>query len=510
MTGPTRPRPMFRLGHLLERRAQLHPDRTALVFGERTWTYGQLRDWIVASARQLRRHGAGPGSVVAYAGASRPEVFVLMYATSRIGGVFVPVNGAATPPEIAYLLADSGADVLITDAACAAKLVGDGTAPPDITRLCLDEEPPGGYAPLNRTPDEPVGDDAPAPVTEDDLALIAYTSGTSGRPKGVLLTHGNVFWSCVNGLLGLDLARDDVTLITTPVFHIAVLSGVGSYTWAKGGTVVLEPAFSVDNFLTTVRRHRVSVTFAVPAMLALLARHPGFAAADLSSLRWILSGGAAAPAAVADVFHRRGIPVLSSYGLTETAAGVTYRDPRDGPGCSGEAGLAAPLAEVRIVGPDNRPAPHGTTGEIVVRSPSVAAGYLGLPEESAAARDAGGWFHGGDRGYMDSEGRLVVVGRMKDTIITGGENVDPTEVEEALAACPCVDEAAVVGTPDPVWGEVVTAIVVPAEGADCSLEDIQTFLSASLTRHKIPRRLEVRDRLPRTATGKLQRSLLRG
>jgi fatty-acyl-CoA synthase len=487
---------MFRLGHLLERRAQLHPHRTALVFGDRAWTYGQLRDWIVASARQLRRHGAGPGSVVAYAGASRPEVFVLMYATSRIGGVFVPVNGAATPPEIAYLLADSGADVLVTDAACAAKLVGDGAVPPDITRLCLDEEP--------------VGDDAPASVTEDDLALIAYTSGTSGRPKGVLLTHGNVFWSCVNGLLGLDLARDDVTLITTPVFHIAVLSGVGSYTWAKGGTVVLEPAFSVDTFLTTVRRHRVSVTFAVPAMLALIARHPGFAAADLSSLRWILSGGAAAPAPVAEVFHRRGIPVLSSYGLTETAAGVTYRDPRDGPGCSGEAGLAAPLAEVRIVDPDNRPLPHGTTGEIVVRSPSVAAGYLGLPEDSAAARDAGGWFHGGDRGYLDPEGRLVVVGRMKDTIITGGENVDPTEVEEALAACPCVDEAAVVGTPDPVWGEIVTAIVVPAEGADCSLEDIQTFLSASLTRHKIPRRLEVRDRLPRTATGKLQRSLLRG
>ncbi|WP_327730936.1 AMP-binding protein [Streptomyces sp. NBC_00487] len=509
MTGPTRSRSMFRLGQLLERRAQLHPDRTALVFGDRAWTYGQLRDWIVASARQLRRHGAGPGSVIAYAGASRPEVFVLMYATSRIGGVFVPVNGAATPPEIAYLLADSGADVLITDAPCAAKLVGGGV-PPGVTRLCLDEEPPDGYTPLNRTPDEPVGDDTPAPVTEDDLALIAYTSGTSGRPKGVLLTHGNVFWSCVNGLLGLDLARDDVTLITTPVFHIAVLSGVGSYTWAKGGTVVLEPTFSVDGFLTTVRRHRVSVTFAVPAMLALIARHPGFAAADLSSLRWILSGGAAAPAPVAEVFHRRGIPVLSSYGLTETAAGVTYRDPRDGPGCSGEAGLAAPLAEVRIVGADNRPVPHGTTGEIVVRSPSVAAGYLGLPEDSAAARDADGWFHGGDRGYMDSEGRLVVVGRIKDTIITGGENVDPTEVEEALAACPCVDEAAVVGTPDPVWGEVVTAIVVPAEGADCSLEDIQTFLSASLTRHKIPRRLEIRERLPRTATGKLQRSLLRG
>ncbi|PNG20832.1 AMP-binding protein [Streptomyces cahuitamycinicus] len=139
MTGPTRPRPMFRLGHLLERRAQLHPDRTALEFGDRAWTYGQLRDWIVASARQLRRHGAGPGSVVAYAGASRPEVFVLMYATSRIGGVFVPVNGAATPPEIAYLLADSGADLLVTNATCAAKLADDGTVPPDVTRLCLDE-----------------------------------------------------------------------------------------------------------------------------------------------------------------------------------------------------------------------------------------------------------------------------------------------------------------------------------------------------------------------------------
>ncbi|MFE9644410.1 class I adenylate-forming enzyme family protein [Streptomyces sp. NPDC006365] len=510
MTGPTRPRPMFRLGHLLERRAQSHPDHTALVFGDRAWTYGQLRDWIVTTARQLRLHGAGPDSVVAYAGASRPEVFVLMYATARLGGVFVPVNGAATPPEIAYLLADSGTDILVTDAACATKLADDGTVPADITRVCLDEEPPDGYAPPSRTADEPVGDDTPAPVTEDDLALIAYTSGTSGRPKGVLLTHGNIFWSCVNGLLGLDLARDDVTLITTPVFHIAVLSGVGSYTWAKGGTVILEPAFTVDGFLKTVRQHRVTVTFAVPAMLALIGRHPDFAAADLSSLRWILSGGAAAPASVAEVFHRRGIPVLSSYGLTETAAGVTYRDPRDGPGCSGEAGLAAPLTELRIVDPENRPVPRGATGEIVVRGPSVTSGYLGLPEETAASRDAEGWFHGGDRGYLDPEGRLVVAGRIKDTIITGGENVDPTEVEDALEACPSVYEVAVVGTPDPVWGEVVTAIVVPAEGADCSLEDIQTFLSASLTRHKIPRRLELRDHLPRTATGKLQRKLLRG
>jgi fatty-acyl-CoA synthase len=210
------------------------------------------------------------------------------------------------------------------------------------------------------------------------------------------------------------------------------------------------------------------------------------------------------------MFHRRGIPVLSSYGLTETAAGITYRDPRDGAGRSGEAGIAAPLNEIRIVDPENRPVSHGTTGEVVVCGPSVTSGYLGLPEETAASRDAGGWFHGGDRGYLDPEGRLVVVGRIKDTIITGGENVDPIEVEEALEACPSVYEVAVVGTLDPVGGEVVTAIVVPADGADCSLEDIQTFLSASLTRHKIPRRLELRDHLPRTATGKLQRNLLRG
>lgn len=512
MTGPIRPGSMFRMGHLLERRARLHPDRRALVFGDRAWTYGQLRDWIVNTARHLRLHGAGPGSVVAYAGTSRPEVFVLMYATARLGGVFVPVNGSATAPEMSYLLADSGTDVLVTDTDCAAKLSDGGTVPARVTRLCLEEEPPAGWSVLARTPpgaaDEP--GDVPAAVTEDDLALIAYTSGTSGRPKGVLLTHGNVFWSCVNGLLGLDLARDDVTLITTPVFHIAVLSGVSSYTWAKGGTVILEPSFSVEGFLKTVRRHRVTVTFAVPAMLALVGRHPEFPAADLSSVRWILSGGAAAPASVTEVFHRRGIPVLSSYGLTETAAGVTYRDPRDGAGRSGEAGLATPLTEVRIVDSENRPVPRGTSGEIVVRGPSVTCGYLGLPQETAAARDAEGWFHGGDRGCLDPEGRLVVEGRIKDTIVTGGENVDPTEVEAALAACPAVSEVAVVGRPDPVWGEVVTAVVVPAEGADCSLEDIQQFLSASLTRHKIPRRLELRDRLPRTATGKLQRNLLRG
>jgi fatty-acyl-CoA synthase len=510
MTGTTHPRSEFRLGYLLERRAQLHPDRRALVFGSHAWTYRQLQDWILATAAQLRRHGAGDGSVIAYAGSSRPEVFILMYATARLGGVFVPVNGSSTAPEITYLLADSGTDFLIADAACATKLAADTGVPARVTPLCLDQ-PPAGWTRLAAPSQSalPALDDAPAPVSEDDLALIAYTSGTSGRPKGVLLTHGNIFWSCVNGLLGLDLSGSDITLITTPVFHIAVLSGVGSYTWAKGGTVILEPAFSVDGFLTTVRQHRVTVTFAVPAMLALLAQHPHFATADLSSLRWILSGGAAAPAPVAEIFQHRGIPVLSSYGLTETAAGVTYRDLRDNVSCSGEAGTAAPLSDVRIVDPDNRPVPRGITGEIVVRGPSVTSGYLGLPEETKSSFDAEGWFHGGDRGYIDTRGRLVVVGRIKDTIVTGGENVDPAEVEAALATCPFVKEAAIVGTPDPVWGEVVTAVVVPADGQDCSLEDIQKYLSSSLTRHKIPRRLEVRGRLPRTATGKLLRHRLR-
>lgn len=498
-----------RLGHLLERRAQLHPERVALVFDEHSWTYGDLHSWVVRTARQLRRHGVERGGIVAYAGGSRPEVFVLMYAAARIGAVFMPVNGAATESEMAFLIADAGVDALVADAECCAKLSGPGSVRPRL-RLCLDEQPPPGWAALadaDGAADPP--DEAPAPVTEHDLAVIAYTSGTSGRPKGVLLSHGSLFWSCLNGLLALDLTQDDVTLITTPVFHIAVLSGIGAYTWAKGGTVVLEPSFTPDRFLETVRRHRVTLTFAVPAMLGLVARHPGFAGADLSSLRWILSGGASAPTAISAAFHERGIPVLSSYGLTETGAGVTYRDPADGVGATGEAGRPAPYAEIRVVDAANRPLPPGCPGEVVVRSPSLMSGYHNLPHETAAAFDSGGWFHGGDRGYLDDRGRLVLVGRIKDTIVTGGENVDPAEVEEALRAHPGVADVAVLGTPDPVWGEIVTAVVVPEAGTRPTLENIRDFLAPVLSRHKIPRRLKLRDRLPRTATGKLQRARLR-
>lgn len=323
----------FRLGYLLERRAALHPGRTALLSGERAWTYGELQEWITRTAGHLRGHGVGPGDVV---------------------------------------------------------------------------------------------------------------------------------------------------------------------------------AFTPDGFLEAVRRHRVTLTFAVPTMLDLLVRHPSFPGADLSSLRWILSGGAAAPAATLAAFHERGIPVLASYGMTETAAGVTYRDPREEPGDPGEAGLAAPLAEIRVVDAAGRPVPPGTAGEIVVRTPSLMTGYHGRPEATAAAFDADGWFHGGDRGRLDGHGRLVVVGRIKDTIVTGGENVDPVEVEAELRRLPYVADVAVIGTPDDTWGEIVTALVVPAEGgAPPTLDGIREFLSATLTRYKIPRRLELRSELPRTSTGKLQRHRLR-
>jgi fatty-acyl-CoA synthase len=344
---------------------------------------------------------------------------------------------------------------------------------------------------------------------DDDPLLLMYTSGTTGRPKGAVLTHRQMFWASATVVYTMDIRHSDVMLLPTPMYHIGGMCFV-TILVHQGAAGVALPAWDPGEALRLVQAERVTHFMGVPTMLAGLLGHPAFAAADLGSLRWVLASAAPVPPDLIRAFAARGVVMQQSYGLTETAGPATVLSAELALEKAGSAGLPYFHTQVRVVDPDGRDAPPGEPGEIWIRGPHVITGYWQNPAATAAAF-ADGWFRSGDVGYRDADGCLYVVDRKQDMIISGGENVYPAEVENVLFAHPAVKELAVIGVPDAVWGEAVCAVVVPWDpAAPPSLEDLRRFCDGRLARYKLPRRLVVRgDALPRNPTGKLLKSRLR-
>jgi fatty-acyl-CoA synthase len=490
----TEPFTGLRYGELIERRALRQPHATAILYNEREITYGALYQHIQHMAGFLRSQGVQPGDRVVCLSENRPEILTSLYACARIGAVFTPVGISAPAKEVRYVVHDLAASVLLVSeqaAVVATEALGAGSA----CKILPLAQQPGEDSLCAQTV-------VPHPVQAQDPALIVYTSGTSGHPKGVVLSHGALFFNTVNTLLGLDIDGYDTTLVSTPLSHIAALNTVAYATLAKGGKVVLEPRFDAAHCLELISRHGITTMFAVPSMLTLFMQSPGFEKADTSSLRWILGGGAPMPPALVELWSSRNVPVLASYGMTEGGPSISFRRRGDAAGKSESSGTPALLTDIQIIGPLGEELPHGETGEIQVRGPHIATGYW---RNGNATDDTfrNGWLATGDRGYLDTDGDLCVTGRSKEIIITGGENVDPAEVEHLIAQFPGIIEAAVVGRPDPVWGEVITAVIV-AEN-ELQLSDLQEFLKPHLARFKLPRQLEMRAELPRNPVGKLLR-----
>jgi fatty-acyl-CoA synthase len=329
-------------------------------------------------------------------------------------------------------------------------------------------------------------------VVEDEIAVIMFTSGTTGRPKGAMLTHGNIWWNNINVLLAYDVLADDVSLLVAPLFHIGGLNVNSLVIWQKGGHIVLHRTFDPRRCLNDIATYRVSTFFAVPAMLLFISQQPEFTSADLSSLHTIVCGGAPVPEPLMRVYAERGIPINQGYGLTETSPFVTFLAPEWGMAKLGSAGRAPIFSEVRLVDPDGRDiATPRVNGEVITRGPNIMKGYWNNPEATAAAIDSEGWFHTGDVGYFDEDGFLFIADRLKDMVITGGENVYPAEVESVLYDHPAITEIAVIGLPDEQWGEMVVAVVALKEGATVDLEELREFATERLARYKLPRRLEI-------------------
>lgn len=495
------------LGSWPARRARMTPGRTALVHGDRHDTYADLARRTAALAAGLRGLGVRRGDRVGYLGPNHPAYLETLFATASLGAVFVPVNARLAAPELTFVLDDAGVSVLVHTEA-AAPLV-DAAAPPRDetgpagtlrTRLVLG----GSYDALAAGPVEPVDE----PVGLDDPCLIMYTSGSTGRPKGAVLSHGNLTWNCVNVLVESDLSGDEVALVAAPLFHTASLGMTCLPTLLKGGTCVLMESFDPAAALELIGRHRVTLLFGVPAMYDAMAARPEWAGADLSSVRALLCGGSPVPDATARRWLERGLTFVQGYGMTETAPGVLILDPASARTKAGTAGVPSFFTDVRIVDPAGDPVAPGERGEILVRGPNVMPGYWNRPDATDEAL-AGGWMHSGDVATVDDDGYVTVVDRIKDMIISGGENVYPAEIESALHEHPAVELCAVVGTPDPRWGEVPRAVVVLGPGAEASPEDLRAHLRARLAGYKVPPHVDLVDDLPRTGSGKVLKSVLR-
>jgi fatty-acyl-CoA synthase len=461
------------LSRVIEHWARHTPRRIAIRFDGADLSYAQLWERIEAATRALSLR---KGERVAWLGYNHPDMLALLFAAARLGAILVPLNWRLTPAEHAAILRDCSPRVLFCDA---------------------------DFAPAARDLTVPLGDwgDKGAAsllgADEDDL-LIVYTSGTTGRPKGAVLQQRALLWNAYNAIHAHDLGQHDHVLTALPMFHVGGLNNQTLPALVAGATVTLHRRFDAGQWLRDVREHRPTLSLLVPATMAAVIGHAEWRDADLSSLKLLNTGSMVVPESLIQAFHARQVPVGQIYGATETAPIATVLLREDAMRKVGSAGKPAAHCEVRLV-----------DGEIWVRGPNVMRGYWNDPAATAAVLTGDGWFKSGDLARVDAEGYFWIVGRSRDVIISGGENVYPAELENVLADCPEIAESAVIGIADPKWGEAACAVVVRKPGAQLDETGVLALFRDRLARFKHPRRVVFVEDLPKNALGKVLKQELR-
>jgi fatty-acyl-CoA synthase len=461
---------------------------------------------VSQAAHLLYSFGVGRGDRVAVMMRNGAPYVLLYYAAARIGALLAGVNWRLAAPEIAGVLADAEPALLLHDEEFGA-LAAEGCRVAAAEGVRLPQRV-AWDAPLVMVLSAQPTERPDAVVEPGDALVLVYTSGTTGRPKGVVLTHAQMLAASTTMAFTHDYRHGDVNLLPVPMFHVGGLSFATLFAQA-GATLLPLAGWDAGHALDLIAREHVAHFFAVPTMLRALLEHPRFAHADLASLRWILSGGAPVAVDLITAFADRGIPVLQTYGASETAGPATAVDLAHARAKAGSAGLPYFCTDVRVVNDAGREAAAGEIGEVQIRAAHVFSGYWRNSEATAAAF-AGDWLRTGDLGSRDDDGYLYLRGRASESIISGGENIYPAEVESVLEAHPAIAEVAVVGAAEPRWGEIVCAVVRLREGAAISLDEIRTFCTGRIARYKVPRLLvTVEKPLPRNASGKLIRKDLR-
>ena len=490
------------------RRAELNPERTALIFEEEKILFSEFADRVLRQASLLRECGVCVGDRVGFVGFNQPGFLETLFAANSLGAIFVPLNFRLTAEELTFIINDAGIHTLVCDDAL--REVVD-TAIPNLccTHLFSCESEAEGWRHLltERSAAEPHSNIVS--VDQHDVSLIMYTSGTTGLPKGAMLTHGNIMWNNFNAMFAFGSSRDDVVLTAAPLFHIGGLNVMTLNSFMVGSTLILMRNFEANAVLANFERYRVTHMFGAPAMFMFVSQLPEFETTDLSSIVTLICGAAPVPEALIELWDSRDVPFCQGYGLTETAPFAAFLTPEWGVRKLGSAGQPPLYADLRIVDDDNQALAADERGEICIRGPNIMKGYWNRPEATAEAIDEMGWFHSGDVGYLDEDGFLFICDRLKDMVISGGENVYPAEVEGVLYKHEAVAEVAVIGLPDEKWGEVVTAVVSLHDGREITLEDLRDFAGEHLARYKLPLRLHIVDALPRNPAGKVLKFVLK-
>ena len=495
---------------VLAHHATRTPHRALAVFRGETVTYAEMAGRAGALAGGLGERGVGRGDVVGLLSYNCPEFLETVFAANYLGAIAMPINWRLAPAEVRYILEHSEAAALVCDESLM-DVADEATTGTEATllRACVSQPAPQGWtslAELRAIPSRLTQ----VPTAADDVHRLMYTSGTTGRPKGVMITHANLAWKNLAHIIEFGFTNADLGLACGPLYHVGALDLTTTSLIAAGAATIIHPAFEASAVVDELERSRVTTVWLAPAMVNAIMALPDIEQRDLSSVRLIINGGEKMPIPLIERIQRT-FPsawFADAYGLTETVSGDTFLDADSIVTKLGSVGRPCLHLELDIWDEQGAPVPAGERGEIVMRGPKVFKGYWRDPDATAAAF-AGGWFHTGDIGVRDPDGYLFIVDRLKDMIVSGGENIAGSEVERVLYEHPSVLEAAVVGRPDDQWGEVPVAFVVLHPDTTTTADALLEHCRALLARFKVPKDVRFLDALPRNPSGKVLKRELR-
>ncbi|WHZ05005.1 long-chain-fatty-acid--CoA ligase [Neobacillus sp. YX16] len=494
------------LNENLKDSAARFPNRTAYTFLNESTTYAELDSFVDSAASGLSAGGIKKGDRVAIMLGNCPEFIIAYYGILRAGAVVVPINPAYTSGEISYILSNSQAKAVISDSSLEATISPLREKLENLKMVIYTDSIEFEWA-WERLIQEPNEKNESPSIEENDLAVILYTSGTTGKPKGAMLSHRNMASNAASMSKLTEFTEEDRIIAVLPMFHVFCIATCINIPIACGAAIVIVPKFSPTEVINSIRSEKATLFAGVPTMFSFLLQVPGATAEDFSSIRACFSGGASIPVELLHRFEEKyEVSILEGYGLSETAP-VTAFNPLRGIRKPGSVGIDIPEVKNKVVDHNGIEVPRGEIGELIVKGPNVMMGYLGMPDATSSAL-SDGWFYTGDLARMDDEGYIYIVDRKKDMIIIGGYNVYPREVEEVLYQHPAIVESAVIGIPDKEYGEIVKAFVVTNDES-ITMDDILYFCQDKLAKYKLPKQVEFMKELPKNSTGKILRRALR-
>jgi fatty-acyl-CoA synthase len=456
-------------------------------------------------AAYLQGQGVGRGDRVALLSPNDICYFDLLFACGKLGAIFVPLNWRLAVPELAYILQNCRPKIIAVHPSVANlqenAAAASGFAVDQLNSFKIMEVSGEEYMSVLLEDAVPT---ACSDLQVDDPLAIIYTGGTTGKPKGVVLSHRSIFWNSINTVVSWNLTSRDITPTYMPMFHTGGLNALSLPVLQIGGTVVVCKAFRADSFVELVNRERCTLVLLVPTMYHMLTQTNEFAKSSFPTMHTFLSGGAPCPYTIYEAFAVKGLAFKEGYGMTEAGPNNFYIHPSEAAKHVGSVGMPMMLNDIKIVGVRGETVAAGEVGEIWLRGSHLFHSYWNLPQATEEAF-TDGWFHTGDLGRRDEDGYHYIMGRKKDMIITGGENVYPLEVEHLLQQYPDVEEAAVVGIPDDKWGELVTAVIVLKSGCTLDENSLKLYLVDSIGKYKVPKRIVTMEALPKTAVGKIDK-----